>query len=212
MRFRTNSQVHTHLHALKDDAGPLPPYPCLMSRPQGTRVKGLQNISGCTSKGCGGRRTHHQGLVEFVVQVSLLCSLHQILRRGHEGASERGKEASGRVRSTPRGPPSRTGDRHSDQCLHTNVHNSASQSGQKADRSQDRKPVCKATHRVLATTQCSGEGPTRGMFQGRSDTETWGNSPKVSRGQGQAGLFKAVKLPCNLWQWVHVITHSSKPL
>ena len=183
-----------------------------MSRPQGTWVKGLQNISGRTSKGCGGRRTHHQGLVEFVVQVSLLCSLHQILRWGHEGASERGKEASGRVRSTPRGPPSRTGDRHSDQCLHTNVHNSASQSGQKADRSQDRKPVCKATHRVLATTQCSGEGPTRGMFQGRSDTETWGNSPKVSRGQGQAGLFKAVKLPCNLWQWVHVITHSSKPL
>ena len=140
MRFRTNSQVHTHLHALKDDAGPLPPYPCLMSRPQGTWVKGLQNISGCTSKGCGGRRTHHQGLVEFVVQVSLLCSLHQILRRGYVGASERGKEASGRVRSTPRGPPLRTGDRHSDQCLHTNVHNSASQSGQKADRSQDRKP------------------------------------------------------------------------
>lgn len=54
--------------------------------------------------------------------------------------------------------------------------------------------------------ETSLQGDTQGpfsytAFQGRSDTEAWGHSPEVSRGQGPAGLFKAVKLLCDLWQW-----------
>lgn len=89
VRFRTSpSGSHTPA-CIERRCWASSPHPCLMSRPKGTQVKGLQNISGRNSQGCGGRRTHHQGLVEFVVQVGLLCSLHQILGRGHEGESER---------------------------------------------------------------------------------------------------------------------------
>lgn len=65
--------------------------------------------------------------------------------------------------------------------------------------------------------ETSLQGDTQGpfnyaVFHGRSDTEAWGHSPKASRGQGQAGPFKAVNPLCDLWQWVQVITCSSKPL
>ena len=90
-----------------------------------------------------------------------------------------------------------------DQRLHMNVHSSASLSGQKAD----------AGHRTGNQSARRHTGPFNyAVFRGRSDTEAWGHSPKVSRGQGQAGPFKAVNPLCDLWQWVQVITCSSKPL
>ena len=122
---------------------------------------------------------------------------------GTRGESERGKEARGPVRSTPRDPPTRTRDRHSDQRLH---------------RTCTAALVSVAKRQTQVTGQeTSLQGDTQGplsytVFQGRSDTEAWGHSPEVSRGQGRAGLCKAVKLLCDLWQWVHVITCSSKPL
>ena len=53
VRFRTSPQVHTYLHALKDDAGPLPPDPRPMSHPQGTQPEGLRDFSCRNSQGCG---------------------------------------------------------------------------------------------------------------------------------------------------------------
>lgn len=183
MRFRTDPhihsylcgseptpQVHTHLHALKGDAGPLPPYPRPASRPQGTRVKGLRNISCRTSQGCGGRRTHHQGLVEFVVQVGLLGSLHQILRQGHEGESERGKEASGRVRSTPGVHPREPGtDTQTSACTRTCttalVTVAKRQTGQRTGNQPARRHTGSSQlHSVQGRVRhrhCSGEGRTQ---------------------------------------------------